>query len=228
MLLLQNKEQNMKIFIDSANLEEIKELNETGLIDGVTTNPSLVAKSDLDFSKLLQQICNIVEGPVSAEVIATDSIGMINEGKKLAAIAPNIVVKLPLTWDGLIACNKLAHQDIMVNVTLCFTANQALLAAKAGASFISPFIGRLEDVGHNGIGLIDEICSIYHQYDFDTQVLAASIRSPEHVTAAALAGADVCTMPAKVIKQLALHPLTDKGLEIFLNDWKKSNKTMSC
>ncbi len=215
----------MKFFIDTANLEEIREANEMGLIDGVTTNPSLVAKEgDVDFKEHIAAICAIVKGDVSAEVTALDTEGMLKEGRELAKIADNVVVKCPLTLDGLKATRTFAGEGIGVNVTLCFSSAQALLAAKAGAKYISPFIGRLDDIGQNGMQLIEEIVQIYDNYDFDTQVLAASIRHPMHIVDCALARADVATIPFKVIKQLVHHPLTDKGLDSFLADWKKSGR----
>ena len=217
----------MKFFIDSADVGEIKTLAASGLIDGVTTNPSLVAKSGRNFTDVLREICDVLEGPVSAEVTATDLDGMLAEGRALAKIAENIAVKVPLTWAGLRACKALSDEDTMVNVTLCFSANQALLAAKAGATFVSPFIGRLDDVGEDGIALIREIRAIYDNYpDFETEILAASIRHPIHVTQAAKAGADVATLPPAVFKQLIEHPLTDKGLAAFLADWAKTGQTM--
>ena len=212
----------MKFFVDTANIEDIAELAATGLIDGVTTNPSLVAKTGRPFTDVIKEICDLVEGPVSAEVVATDYEGMIAEGRKLAAIAENVAVKLPLTWDGLKACKMLTGEGTMVNVTLCFSANQALLAAKAGATFISPFIGRLDDINLDGMELIADIRQIYDNYLFDTEILAASIRSPNHVKESALAGADVATMPPNVIKALVNHPLTDKGLAAFLADAEKA------
>ncbi|MEZ6000085.1 fructose-6-phosphate aldolase [Hyphomonas sp.] len=212
----------MKFFVDTANIDDIAELAATGLIDGVTTNPSLVAKSGRPFKDVIKEICALVEGPVSAEVVATDYDGMIKEGRKLAKIAENVTVKLPLTWDGLKACKTLTGEGTMVNVTLCFSANQALLAAKAGATFISPFIGRLDDINLDGMELISDIRQIYDNYLFDTEILAASIRTANHVKESALAGADVATMPPNVIKSLANHPLTDKGLETFLADAKKA------
>ncbi|MEZ5946159.1 MAG: fructose-6-phosphate aldolase [Hyphomonas sp.] len=212
----------MKFFVDTANTDEIAELAATGLIDGVTTNPSLVAKAGRPFAEVIKEICDLVEGPVSAEVVATDYDGMIKEGRKLAKIASNVTVKLPLTWDGLKACKTLTGEGTMVNVTLCFSANQALLAAKAGATFISPFIGRLDDINLDGMELIADIRQIYDNYLFDTEILAASIRTPNHVKQSALAGADVMTAPPSVIKTLANHPLTDKGLETFLADAKKA------
>ena len=212
----------MKFFVDTANIDDIAELAATGLIDGVTTNPSLVAKAGRPFTDVIKEICAIVEGPVSAEVVATDYYGMISEGRKLAKIASNVAVKLPLTWDGLKACKTLSGEGTMVNVTLCFSANQALLAAKAGATFISPFIGRLDDINLDGMELISDIRQIYDNYLFDTEILAASIRTANHVKESALAGADVMTAPPSVIKSLANHPLTDKGLETFLADAKKA------
>ncbi len=215
----------MKFFIDTASLDEIKEANEMGLIDGVTTNPSLVAKEgDIDFKEHIAKICKIVEGDVSAEVTALDTEGMLKEGRELAAIASNVVVKCPLTMDGLKATQKFKSEGIKVNVTLCFSASQALLAAKAGAAYISPFIGRLDDISTNGMQLITDILQIYGNYGYETEVLAASIRHPMHIVDCALAGADVATIPFKVIKQLVHHPLTDKGLENFLSDWKKSGR----
>jgi transaldolase len=215
----------MKFFIDTANLDEIREANELGLIDGVTTNPSLVAKEgDVDFKEHIAKICSIVKGDVSAEVTALDTAGMLSEGRELAKIAPNVVVKCPLTLDGLKATRVLTDEGTGVNVTLCFSAAQAILAAKAGARYISPFIGRLDDISTNGMQLIADIVQIYHNYDFPTQVLAASVRHPMHIVDCALAGADVATIPFKVIKQLVHHPLTDKGIESFLADWKKSGR----
>ncbi len=216
----------MKFFVDTADVAEIRELNETGLLDGVTTNPSLIMKAGRPMQQVIKEICEIVEGEVSAEVAAIDFDGMMNEGKKLAAIAPNVAVKVPLTWDGLKACRALRQLGHKVNVTLCFSANQALLAAKAGATFISPFIGRLDDINVEGMELIEDIRTIYDNYEFDTQILAASIRTPNHVKQAALAGADVATVPAAVLKSLVKHPLTDKGLEQFLADWKKTGQTI--
>ncbi|MFN7179050.1 fructose-6-phosphate aldolase [Hyphomonas sp.] len=212
----------MKFFADTADTKEIAELASYGLIDGVTTNPSLIAKAGKPFAEVIAEICALTPGAVSAEVVATDFDGMMKEGKKLAKIAPNVAVKLPLTLDGLKACKALTGEGIQVNVTLCFSANQALLAAKAGATFISPFIGRLDDIHIDGMDLIAEIRQIYDNYLFDTEILAASIRSPNHVKLAALAGADVMTAPAAVIRSLVNHPLTDKGLETFLADAKKA------
>lgn len=217
----------MKFFIDSADINEIAEINETGLIDGVTTNPSLIAKSGRDFIEVVKEISALVEGPVSAEVTALDADTMVKEGEKLRAIAENIAIKVPLTWEGLKACKRLSDQGTMVNVTLCFNANQALLAAKAGATFISPFIGRLDDIGLDGMELIEEIRTIYDNYEgLETEILAASIRSVNHVKQAALIGADVATVPGKVLKELAKHPLTDKGLEAFMKDWEKTGQSI--
>lgn len=215
----------MKFFVDTADIADIRELADTGLLDGVTTNPSLIAKSGRDFIEVVTEICGIVEGPVSAEVTALDAAGMIAEGRKLAKIAKNIAVKVPLTWDGLKACKTLTGEGTMVNVTLCFSANQALLAAKAGATFVSPFIGRLDDVNIDGMELIHEIRSIYDNYPaLTTEILAASIRNANHVKDAAIAGADVATVPPAVLKGLVQHPLTDKGIEMFMADWKKTGQ----
>ena len=214
----------MKFFIDTAEIDEIKELAATGMVDGVTTNPSLIMKSGRDIIEVTREICAIIDGPVSAEVTATESEAMIAEGTKLAAIAPNIAVKVPLTWDGLKACKALTDAGHMVNVTLCFSATQALLAAKVGASFISPFIGRLDDIGLDGMELIADIRQIYDNYHFQTQILAASIRTVNHVATAAKIGADVVTVPPGVLKKLADHPLTDKGLAAFLADWAKTGQ----
>jgi transaldolase len=216
----------MKIFLDSADLGELREAAATGLIDGVTTNPSLVAKAGKPFRDAVKEICGFVEGPVSAEVVATDLKGMLEQGRSLSKIAPNVCVKLPLTVDGLKACKTLTGERIQVNVTLCFSAVQALLAAKAGATFVSPFIGRLDDLAVDGMALIHEIRSIYDTYNFGTEVLAASIRSAAHVRDAALAGADVATIPPKIFWSLYQHKLTDQGLEAFLTDWKKSGQTV--
>lgn len=212
----------MKFFIDTANLDEITEAMELGLIDGVTTNPSLVAKeSKIDFKEHLAKICKIVPGDVSAEVNALDAKGMLEEGRELAKIAPNVVVKCPLTLEGLKATRIFREEGTKVNVTLCFSAAQAILAAKAGASYISPFIGRLDDIGQNGMQLISDIVQIYQNYGYETEVLAASIRHPMHIVDAALLGADVATIPFKVIQQLVKHPLTTSGLDAFTSDWKK-------
>ena len=218
----------MKFFIDTADVAEIKRLAATGLVDGVTTNPSLVAKSGRDFKEVVREICGIVAGPVSAEVTAVDADGMVAEGRVLAALADNVTVKVPLTWDGLKACRALTDAGIAVNVTLCFSANQALLAAKAGAAFVSPFIGRLDDVGHDGMELIAEIREIFDNYDaITTEILAASIRTPGHVRDAARLGADVATVPPAVLRQIVNHPLTDRGLELFLADWRKTGQTIA-
>jgi transaldolase len=214
----------MKFFVDTADISEIRNLASTGLLDGVTTNPSLIAKSGRDFIEVVREICAVVEGPVSAEVTALDAPTMIEEGRKLAKIARNIAVKVPLTWDGLKACKALTGEGTMVNVTLCFSANQALLAAKAGATFVSPFIGRLDDVNLDGMELIEDIRTIYDNYEFATEILAASIRTVNHVKDAALVGADVATVPPAVLRSLVNHPLTDKGLELFLADWKKTGQ----
>jgi len=215
----------MKFFIDTANLNEIREATELGLIDGVTTNPSLVAKEgEVDFKQHIAAICEIVQGDVSAEVTSLDLDGMLREGREYARIAPNVVVKCPLTRDGLKATKRLTDEGIKVNVTLCFSAAQAILAAKAGAVYISPFIGRLDDIGQNGLQLLAEIVEIYGNYGWKTEVLAASIRNPIHVIEAARMGADVATIPFKVIEQLIQHPLTDKGLNQFLADWRKSGR----
>jgi transaldolase len=215
----------MKFFIDTANLNEIREAAELGLIDGVTTNPSLIAKEgSVDFKQHIAAICEIVEGDVSVEVTSLDMEGMLREGREYARIAPNVVVKCPLTRDGLKATRRLSDENTKVNVTLCFSAAQAILAAKAGAAYISPFLGRLDDVGQNGLELLAEIVEIYDNYGWKTEVLAASIRHPIHVVEAARMGAHVATMPLKVIDQLIKHPLTDKGLEQFLADWRKSGR----
>ena len=213
----------MKFFVDTADVAAIRELDELGLLDGVTTNPSLIAKSGRKNEDVIEEICSFVSGPVSAEVLATDFEGMVREGKALASIASNVAVKVPLTWDGLKACKALTSEGHMVNVTLCFSANQALLAAKAGATFISPFIGRLDDMAIDGMELIRDIRLIYDNYEtFNTEILAASIRGPNHVKESALAGADVATVPPNVLKDLVKHPLTDKGLEAFLADAAKA------
>jgi len=216
----------MKIFLDTADIAQIEALLDTGMIDGVTTNPSLIAKSGGDIKQTIAKICDLVDGPVSAEVTATDVDTMMAEADVLSAIAPQVAVKVPLTKEGLIVCRRLSKRDIMVNVTLCFSAGQALLAAKAGASFISPFVGRLDDLGADGMNLIADICTIYDHYDFDTQILVASARNPQHVVDAALLGADVITLPPAIIDQLYKHPLTDKGLSAFLEDWKKTGQSI--
>ncbi|MEW6506676.1 MAG: fructose-6-phosphate aldolase [Bacteroidota bacterium] len=214
----------MKFFIDTANIAQIKEAASYGLLDGVTTNPSLVAKEGMDFRKLLEEILKIVDGPVSAEVVATDYNGIMKEAIDLAKIHKNIVVKIPLIKDGIRAVKDLFEEDIKTNVTLCFSAPQALLAAKAGATYISPFVGRIDDISHNGMELIKQIVQIYKNYNYKTQVLVASIRHPLHLVDAAMIGADVATMPFDVIEKLFKHPLTDIGLEKFLSDWKKLNQ----
>ncbi len=218
----------MKFFVDTADVGEIKELAATGLLDGVTTNPSLIAKSGGNFFDTIAKICALVPGPVSAEVTATQADQMIAEGKKLAAIAKNVAVKVPLTWDGLKACRALSQGGSKVNVTLCFSGTQALLAAKAGASFISPFVGRLDDIGQDGMQLIADICTIYRNYPdtIQTEVLVASIRHPIHLLQAAKLGAHVATIPPDVMKKLVTHPLTDKGLAAFLADWAKTGQTI--
>lgn len=216
----------MKFFVDTAEIAEIRELAATGMVDGVTTNPSLILKSGRDIIEVTREICDLIDGPVSAEVAATEADAMIAEGRHLAEIAPNIAVKVPLTWDGLKACKTLSDEGKMVNVTLCFSATQALLAAKAGATFISPFIGRLDDNGADGMELIGEIRTIYDNYNFATEILAASIRSANHVKDAALIGADVATIPPSVLKKLADHVLTDKGLEAFVADWAKTGQNI--
>ena len=215
----------MKFFLDTANLEEIREAQAQGMLDGVTTNPSLVSKEgNVDFKQHIAAICEITQGPVSAEVTSLDLEGMLREGREYARIAPNVVVKCPLTTDGLKATKALTDEGTRVNVTLCFSAAQAILAAKAGAAYISPFLGRLDDIGQNGLLLLSEIIEIYDNYDWGTEVLAASMRHPIHVIEAARMGADVATMPYKIMQQLVKHPLTDKGLEQFLADWKKSGR----
>ena len=214
----------MKFFVDTADVDDIKELNQLGIVDGVTTNPSLIMKSGRDILEVTKEICSIVSGPVSAEVVATKADDMIAEGRKLAKIADNIAVKVPLTWDGLKACKTLTDEGNMVNVTLCFSANQALLAAKVGATFISPFIGRLDDLNLDGMELIADIRDIYDNFGFETQILAASIRSANHMSEAAKIGADVATAPPNVIKAMANHVLTDKGLDAFMKDWAKTGQ----
>ncbi len=214
----------MKFFVDTAEVDAIAELNDLGMCDGVTTNPSLILKSGRDILEVTKEIAAMVKGPVSAEVVALKADEMIAEGRKLAKIADNIAVKVPLTWDGLKTCKVLSEEGTMVNVTLCFSANQALLAAKAGATFISPFIGRLDDLNLDGLDVIDEIRTIYDNYGFDTQILAASIRSVNHAKECAIIGADVMTAPPEVIKKMANHVLTDKGLDTFMKDWAKTGQ----
>ncbi|MCF4165671.1 fructose-6-phosphate aldolase [Zavarzinia compransoris] len=217
----------MKFFIDTADVAEIKDLAATGMVDGVTTNPSLVAKTGRNFLEAIAEICDLVEGPVSAEVTATDFDTMLTEGRKLAKIATNIAVKVPLTWDGLKTCKALSDDGIMVNVTLCFSPSQALLAAKAGATFISPFVGRLDDIATEGMDLIAEIRQIYDNYEaLSTEILVASVRHPRHVVESAKMGADVATLPPNVLRALANHPLTDKGLDAFLKDWAKTGQSI--
>ncbi len=216
----------MKLFLDTAVLDDIAALAATGLVDGVTTNPSLIAKSGADISETIAAICAMVSGPVSAEVTATDAAGMLKEGRYLAGIADNVAVKLPLTPDGLLVCKQLSDAGVMVNVTLCFSAAQALLAAKAGARFISPFIGRLDDLGRDGMGLIEDIVTLYSNYNFPTEVLVASVRSVQHVVDAALIGADVATVPPSIIHKMYQHPMTDSGLAAFLSDWSGSGQSI--
>ncbi|HEY0053048.1 MAG TPA: fructose-6-phosphate aldolase [Caulobacteraceae bacterium] len=216
----------MQLFLDTPDTALIRELAETGMVDGVTTNPSLIAKAGRPMFEVIAEICATIDGPVSAEVAATTSADMLAEGEKLAGIAPNVVVKLPLTWEGLKATAEFARRGVQTNVTLCFSAAQALLAAKAGATYVSPFLGRLDDYGADGAMLISEIRGIYDQYDFDTEILAASVRTSAHVTAVALAGADCATMPPEVFQSLIKHPLTDKGLEAFLADWAKTGQSI--
>jgi len=217
----------MKIFLDSSDIKEIKPINQTGLIDGITTNPSLLSKQEGNFKQILKAIATEVKGPISAEVTAIHANKMIDEAKILQKIAKNIVIKIPLTLDGLTACNYLSKKKFKVNVTLCFSANQAMLAAKAGATYISPFIGRLDDIGENGLQLIRDIKTVYQNYNCTTKILAASIRTPEHVFEVAKIGADVVTIPPKIFHTLYKHDLTDKGLESFLSDWKKSGKQIN-
>jgi transaldolase len=216
----------MKFFVDSADLDQIAELNDIGLVDGVTTNPSIIAKSGRDFKEVIKDICKMVDGHVSAEVVATDADTMIKEGRHLRKIADNVCVKLPLTMDGLKACNTLSKEGTPTNVTLCFSPNQALLAAKCGATYISPFIGRLDDISLDGLELIEDIRTIYDNYGYETEILAASIRSVGHVKECALIGADVITAPPKVIRSLSNHVLTDKGLAAFLKDWEQTGQTI--
>jgi transaldolase len=216
----------MKFFVDTAEIDAIAELNDLGMVDGVTTNPSLIMKSGRDILEVTKEICDLVDGPVSAEVVATEADDMIAEGRKLAKIADNITVKVPLTWAGLKACKVLSGEGRMVNVTLCFSVNQALIAAKAGATFISPFIGRLDDINIDGMDLIADIRTVYDNYGFETEILAASIRTVNHIAESARIGADVITAPPGVIKKLADHPLTDAGLAAFLADWEKTGQNI--
>ena len=214
----------MKFFIDTANLDEIKEAHSMGMVDGVTTNPSLIAKEGRDFEEIIRDICAIVDGPISAEVISIDADGMIKEARQLAKIHENIVVKIPMTVDGLKATRRLAEEGIKTNVTLVFSPLQALMAAKAGATFVSPFIGRLDDLSQEGLLLVEQIVEIYSNYAFDTEIIVASIRNPLHVLESALMGADIATIPFDVLAKLASHPMTDKGLKAFLDDWDKAKK----
>ena len=214
----------MKFFIDTANIEEIRDANSMGMVDGVTTNPSLVAKEGRDFEELIKEICEIVDGPVSAEVISLDTEGMIKEARHLAALHDNIVVKIPMTVDGIKATRKLSEEGIKTNVTLVFSPLQALMAAKAGATYVSPFIGRLDDLSNEGMVLVDQILEIYGNYAFDTEIIVASIRNPIHVLDAALIGADIATIPYNVLAKFASHPLTDKGIKTFLDDWNRAKK----
>jgi transaldolase len=216
----------MKIYLDTANLDEIKKVAAMGLLDGVTTNPTLVSKEKGEFKQILRNICEVVPGPVNAEVVSTNTEGMLREGHELAKIHKNIVVKIPMTREGMVAVRRLANEKIRTNVTLIFSPNQALLAAKAGASFVSPFLGRLDDISHIGMDLVRQIIAIFDNYDFETEVLAASLRHPVHVIEAAMAGADIATIPAKVFDQMFNHPLTDLGLERFLADWAKLKQTI--
>ena len=217
----------MKFFIDTANINEIKEANEMGMVDGVTTNPSLIAKEGRDFEEIIKEICEIVDGPISAEVVSTDTEGMLKEARKLSKIHDNIVIKVPMLVDGLKATRKLTEEGIKTNVTLVFSPLQALMAAKAGATYVSPFIGRLDDISQEGLLLVEQIVEIYSNYAFDTEIIVASIRNPLHVLESALMGADIATIPFNVLSKLAAHPLTDKGLKAFLDDWNKGKKAKS-
>jgi transaldolase len=214
----------MKFFIDTANIDEIKEASEMGMVDGVTTNPSLISKEGRDFEEVIKEICEIVDGPISAEVISTDAEGMVKEARHLAGIHENIVVKIPMTLDGLKATRTLTGEGIKTNVTLVFSPLQALMAAKAGATYVSPFVGRLDDLSHEGLLLVEQIVEIYSNYGYDTQIIVASVRNPLHVLDAAMMGADIATLPFNVLGKLAAHPLTDKGLKNFLDDWNKMKK----
>ena len=214
----------MKFFIDTANINEIKEANDMGMVDGVTTNPSLIAKEGRDFEEIIKEICDIVDGPISAEVVSTDTEGMIEEARKLSKIHDNIVVKIPMLVDGLKATRKLSEEGIKTNVTLVFSPLQALMAAKAGATYVSPFIGRLDDISQEGLLLVEQIVEIYSNYAYDTEIIVASIRNPLHVLESALMGADIATIPFNVLSKLAAHPLTDKGLKAFLDDWNRAKK----
>jgi len=214
----------MKFFIDTANIAEIKEAHAMGMVDGVTTNPSLIAKEGRNFEEVIREISEIVDGPISAEVIALDAEGMVNEARPLAAISKNIVIKIPMTVDGLKATRRLTDEGVKTNVTLVFSPLQALMAAKAGATYVSPFVGRLDDISQEGLGLIEQLVQIYGNYDFDTEIIVASVRNPLHVLESAMIGADVATIPFKVLAKLAAHPLTDKGIKAFLDDWDKMKK----
>ncbi len=214
----------MKFFIDTANIDEIKEAHSMGMVDGVTTNPSLIAKESGNFEEIITEICKIVDGPISAEVISLDTEGMVKEARPLAAIHKNIVIKVPMTVDGIKATRILADEGIKTNVTLVFSPLQALMAAKAGAAFVSPFVGRLDDLSQEGLGLVEQIAEIYSNYAYDTEIIVASIRNPLHVLESALIGADIATIPFNVLGKLAAHPLTDKGIEAFLRDWEKAKK----
>ncbi len=214
----------MKFFIDTANIDEIKEANDMGMVDGVTTNPSLIAKEGRDFEEIIKEICEIVDGPISAEVVSTDTEGMLEEARKLSKIHNNIVVKIPMLVDGLKATRKLSEEGIKTNVTLVFSPLQALMAAKAGATYVSPFIGRLDDISQEGLLLVEQIVEIYSNYAFDTEIIVASIRNPLHVLESAMMGADIATIPFNVLSKLAAHPLTDKGLKAFLDDWNRAKK----
>jgi transaldolase len=214
----------MKFFIDTANIDEIKEANRMGMVDGVTTNPSLIAKEGRDFEEVIREICGIIDGPISAEVISTDTEGMLTEARHLAGIHKNIVVKIPMTIDGLKAVRQLTEEGIHTNVTLVFSPLQALMAAKAGATYVSPFVGRLDDLSQDGMALVEQIVEIYNNYAFETEIIVASVRNPIHVLDSALMGADIATIPFNVLGKLAAHPLTDKGLESFLKDWEKVKK----
>ena len=214
----------MKFFLDTANVDEIREAHRMGMVDGVTTNPSLIAKEGREFKEVIEEICSIVDGPISAEVISVEYEGMVSEAKELATIHPNIVIKIPMTIDGLKATRTLADAGIKTNVTLVFSPLQALMAAKAGATYVSPFIGRLDDLSQDGMVLVEQIAEIYSNYAYDTEIIVASIRNPMHVLDSALIGADIATIPSNVLSKLAAHPMTDKGLQAFLNDWEKAKK----
>ena len=216
----------MKFYLDTANIDEIKKVAAMGLLDGVTTNPTLISREKGNFKDIILNICEVVPGPVNAEVVSLDVEGMLREGRDLAKLHPNIIVKIPMTKDGMVAVRKLANEKIRTNVTLIFSPSQALIAAKAGASYVSPFIGRLDDISHVGMELVEQILAIYENYDFETEVLAASLRHPVHVVEAALAGADIATVPAKVFDQLFHHPLTDIGIKNFLADWEKAKQAI--